>query len=65
MKSLIEQEVFNKEIKMCKELYNKGNVCAWGKCDQCGVIPLLHKLFKGEVLEEKQQIIELKSCYLK
>ena len=62
---MIGQEIFDNEMKMCRELYNKNSGCAWGECEKCGVIPLLHKIVKGEIIEEKQDIIRLKNKYLK
>ncbi len=50
-----------KEFSICRELYfqNKGG-CHWGKCKDCGLIPALHKLSTGEVLENKESIKALK-----
>ena len=56
----MDQETFEKETAMCRELNKKKGGCAWGKCETCGVIPLLHKLYKGEVLEEQKDIDEAK-----
>lgn len=57
----IEKEIFEKEISMCRELFQKnGGKCNWGKCDKCGVIPLLFKLGKGEIYENKNQVVELR-----
>lgn len=49
------------EKNLCKQLYheNKGG-CHWGKCKNCGVIPLLHKLETGVVLENEEAVKELK-----
>ncbi len=56
-KNIINKEVFEREITLCRKLYqeNKGK-CGWGKCDQCGVVPLLIKLYKGLLLEDPVQI---------
>ncbi len=60
-KKAIEKEIFDKEIAMCKRLFKKkGGKCAWGKCNNCGVIPLLYKLYKGQLLEDSVQIAEVK-----
>ena len=53
---IILKEVFDREIKICRQMNKEKNGCAWGKCDQCGVIPLLHKLHKGVLLEDKEKI---------
>jgi len=61
---MINKEVFDKEIAICKKLSKKGN-CAWGKCESCGVIPLLYKLHKGELLEDPAKINEVKNMIFK
>ncbi len=65
-KNIIKKEVFNKEIALCKKLAkkNKGK-CGWGKCKDCGVVPLLYKLHKGELLEKPAEIKEIKKKILK
>ena len=65
-KNPINKEIFNKEISTCKELFqkNKGK-CAWGKCKDCGVIPLLYKLYKGQLLEKPAEIKKVKGRTLK
>jgi len=59
---IMEKEVFDKEINICKRLSkeNKGK-CAWGICKDCGVIPLLYKLRKGKLLEKPAEIKKVKS----
>jgi hypothetical protein len=37
-------------------MFKEKSGCAWGKCDSCGVVPLLHKLYKGELLEREAEI---------
>ena len=61
-KSIIKKEIFNREVALCKMLYkeNKGK-CNWGKCKDCGVIPLLIKLYKGKLLEKPSEIKKAKS----
>ena len=61
-KNIIKKEVFNREIALCKMLAkdNKGK-CGWGKCKDCGVIPLLIKLHKGKLLEKPSEIKKAKS----
>ena len=58
-------DIFEKEIEMCRNLSKKNWWCNWGKCEQCGVIPLLYKLNKGILLEEKDKIDEVKNKIIK
>lgn len=53
---IISKEVFGRETKICRQMNREKGCCAWGKCDFCGVIPLLFKLHKGELLEGKIEI---------
>ena len=60
--NIINQEVFEREIALCKKLNNDNNgSCGWGQCQNCGVIPLLYKLHKGELLEEPEIINDTKN----
>jgi len=61
-KNIIKKEVFDREVALCKKLAkeNKGK-CGWGRCRDCGVIPLLHKLYKGKLLEKPSEIKKAKS----
>jgi hypothetical protein len=61
-KNIIKKEVFDREIALCKMLTkeNKGK-CGWGKCKDCGVIPLLYKLHKGKLLDKPAEIKKAKS----
>ena len=43
---------------------NKGK-CGWGKCKDCGVIPFLYKLRKGQLLENPVEIARAKSKIFK
>ncbi|MFZ2969706.1 MAG: hypothetical protein WA063_01010 [Minisyncoccia bacterium] len=53
----IEDNVFEKEVEQCKKLAKKNNgKCAWGKCQDCGVLFLLYKLGKGKLIEDKEEI---------
>ena len=65
-KNIIKKEVFNREIALCKMLSkeNKGK-CGWGKCQDCGVIPLLWKLYKGQLLDTPAKIIKIKKKIFK
>ncbi len=64
-KSIINKSVFDREIEMCKKLSkeNKGK-CKWGKCKDCGVLFLLHKLYKGELIENKNEIKKIRKIIL-
>jgi hypothetical protein len=58
-KDIINCEVFEREIALCRNLSLKNNGgCGWGTCNQCGVIPLLVKLHKGVLIEEPDEIIK-------
>jgi len=60
------KETFEKEIAMCQELSKKNNgKCNWGECEKCGVIPLLFKLGRGKLYEDKGEIDKLKKATLK
>ena len=65
-KYLVRKSVFERELALCKKLSkeNKGS-CCWGKCKDCGVLLLLHKLHKGELIEDKKEIKKLKKDILK
>jgi len=56
-KNIIKKPVFDREVLLCRQLAkeNKGK-CGWGKCRDCGVVPLLWKLHKGGLLEDKKEI---------
>jgi len=59
--NIIDKEVFERELSMCKNLSKEnGGKCGWGVCQTCGVIPLLHKLHKGELLEDSEEIKKAK-----
>ena len=64
-KGAIKDEVFKREIVLCKKLAKENNgKCCWGKCKTCGVVPLLYKLNKGELLEDPKQIAKVKNKLL-
>ncbi|MFC1663626.1 hypothetical protein ACFL0A_00645 [Patescibacteria group bacterium] len=65
-KNVIGKKVFEKEINLCKKLSkeNRGS-CGWGKCKDCGVIPLLYKLHKGQPLEDIIKISRIKNKIFK
>lgn len=61
----MELEVFERELAMCQELSRKnGGKCSWGACMTCGVIPLLIKLGKGEIVENPIEVSALKRSVL-
>lgn len=58
---IISEEVFKKELGICEQLsQGEKESCCWGKCEDCGVVPLLYKLHKGELLEGKEEILTAK-----
>jgi len=61
----ISKKTFNTEIEMCQKLFKKKKGCNWGKCKDCGVVPLLYKLHSGLVAEKKTDVVKLKRAYLK
>ena len=65
-KYVLKKSVFEREIELCKKLSkkNKGK-CNWGKCRDCGVPLLLRKLYKGELIEDKDEIKKIKKDILK
>ena len=64
-KYVIKKSVFDREIKLCQKLSkeNKGK-CGWGKCKDCGVLLLLQKLYKGELIEDKDEIKKIRKDIL-
>ena len=61
-KNIIKKEVFDREVALCKMLYKEyRGKCGWGKCKDCGVIPLLVKLHKGKLLEKPSDIKKAKT----
>ena len=65
-KNIIKKEVFKREIALCQMLSkeNRGK-CGWGRCKDCGVIPFLYKLHKGQLLKDPVKIIKIKKKILK
>jgi hypothetical protein len=65
MENNIDKETFEKEMAICRELSKKNNGrCNWGECEKCGVIPLLYKLGKGRLYEDKEEIKKIKKSVL-
>lgn len=61
----ISKETFETEIEMCRKHYQKKGFCAWGECENCGALPLLQKLYKGEIIDEKEAVEKFKADILK
>ncbi|MDD4290541.1 MAG: hypothetical protein PHH83_04740 [Patescibacteria group bacterium] len=62
---IINEEVFKKEVELCRKLNKEnGGKCCWGTCENCGVIPCLYKLYKGEVIDDENELKELKESLL-
>ena len=61
-KNIIKKEVYDREVALCRQLSKK---CGWGKCKDCGVIPLLHKLYRGQLLKDIVKIKKIKNKILK
>ena len=60
--NVISEKIFNEEIALCRKLHSEnGKKCGWGNCKDCGVIPLLYKLHKGQLLEDLDEIKRVKS----
>lgn len=65
-KNIVKKEVFDREIELCRMLSRKHKgKCAWGRCKDCGVIPFLYKLHKGQLLEDIREIVKIKGRILK
>lgn len=53
--NIIDKEVFEREVFLCqKESKEEGGGCGWGRCEKCGVVPLLYKLHKGKIIEDDE-----------
>lgn len=64
--NVIDKEIFDREIALCRKLSKKnGGKCGWGECEKCGVMPLLYKLHKGQLLENSFEISQIKEKVLK
>ena len=65
MAGVISEEVFDRELALCKKLSSEnGGKCGWGRCADCGVVPLLYKLHKG-VLLEGEELLRIKNEVLR
>lgn len=56
----ISKEVFEEEIALCCKMHKKKAGCAWGKCENCAVLPLLFKLHKGILIEDEEEVKKMK-----
>ena len=64
-KNIIKKEVFDREIALCRKLSKENRrKCGWGKCQDCGVILLLYKLHKGQLLEDPVEITKVKNKFI-
>ena len=65
-KNIIKREVFKREIALCQMLSKKHRrKCGWGKCKDCGVIPLLYKLHRGHLLEKPADLAKIRKRIFK
>lgn len=63
--NVIDVETFDRELALCHKLSEEsGGKCGWGCCKDCGVVPLLYKLHKGELIEEPNEIFATKKKYI-
>lgn len=61
----VPEPAFERELALCRRLSQEyGGRCNWGVCDQCGVIPLLHKLHLGRLVEDQEELWRLKQQLL-
>ncbi len=63
-KGLVSKEVFDREVALCREMSAKDGGCCWGRCETCGVIPLLYKLYKGKLVDDARELIKLRKKFL-
>ncbi|MFA5925339.1 MAG: hypothetical protein WC831_00230 [Parcubacteria group bacterium] len=64
-KNVINKKVFDREAALCRMLSKKNkSKCGWGKCKDCGVVPLLIKLHEGKLIEGKNNINSARKKYL-
>lgn len=65
-KNIIKKDVFDRELALCKQLSkeNKGK-CGWGICKNCGVIPFLYKLHKGQLIEKPADLAKIRKKIFK
>lgn len=61
----ISIDTYEEELALCRKHFLKKGGCCWGKCDNCGVLPLLVKLGRGELLEDSEEIEKFKNQVFK
>lgn len=62
---IIDEETFNREIALCRKLSKENNGgCCWGKCADCGVVPLLYKLHKGKIIDDLDEVQRIKNSII-
>jgi len=57
-------DVYKKETKTCARLFKERQGCRWGKCENCGVVPLLYKFETGEIIKDDAEIKALREKIL-
>lgn len=66
MNKWVKKVVFDREVELCKMLAKKNRgKCGWGKCKDCGVIPLLYKLHKGKLIEKQADLAKIRKKIFK
>lgn len=53
-------DVYKKETKTCAKMFKEKQGCAWGRCETCGVVPLLYKLETGTIVDDTEELKKLK-----
>jgi hypothetical protein len=65
-RNTIKKIIFDREVLLCRQLAKeKKGKCGWGKCKDCGVVPLLWKLYKGELFIDKKELAATRKKLLK
>lgn len=58
----MSKATFDTEMAICRDLHNNnGGQCNWGVCDQCGVVPMMYKIFKNEHYEDADQVERMRN----
>lgn len=58
----MSKAIFDRETAICRDLHNNnGGQCNWGVCSQCGVLPMMYKIFKNEYYENSEQVERIKN----
>lgn len=56
----MNDETFEKELAMCRKFRDEKGGCSWGRCEDCGVIPFLYKVFKNQLIENPEEVKKVK-----